>query len=60
MPIETIAGASNSIRPESPIPTASPEKATALPLVATARSTASPTVRPRRSSSRKRLTRKSE
>ncbi len=60
MPIERIAGASKITRPDSPIPTAIPLKATALPAVATARSTASATVRPRRSSSRNRLTMKSE
>ena len=42
------------------IATANPEKATALPLVATVVSTAWATVRPRRSSSRKRLTMNSE
>jgi hypothetical protein len=40
--------------------TAVPEKATALPLVATVRSTASATVAPQASSSRKRLTMNSE
>ena len=60
MPIERMAGASNSSRPDRPIATAMPLNATALPAVATARSTASPTVRPRRSSSRKRLTMNSE
>ena len=60
MPIERIAGASNRSSPDSPMATAMPLNATALPAVATARSTASPTVRPRRSSSRKRLTMNSE
>ena len=46
--------------PDRPIATAKPENATALPLVATAFSTASPTVRPRASSSRNRLTMNSE
>ena len=40
MPIERMAGASNSSSPDSPIATASPEKTTALPAVATERSTA--------------------
>ena len=40
--------------------TAIPLKTTALPAVATVRSTASATVRPRRSSSRNRLTMNSE
>ena len=52
MPIERMAGASNSSRPDRPIATAMPLNMTALPEVATARSTASATVRPRRSSSR--------
>ena len=60
MPIERMAGASNRSRPDRPMATAMPLKATALPAVATARSTASSTVRPRRSSSRKRLTMNSE
>ena len=60
MPIERMAGASNSSSPDSPMATAMPLNATALPAVPTARSTASPTVRPRRSSSRNRLTMNSE
>ena len=56
MPMLLIAVAENRSRPDRPTATAKPEKATALPLVATAFSTASATVRPRRSSSRKRLT----
>ena len=60
MPIERIAGAAKSISPDSPIATASPEKTTALPAVATERWTASPTVRPWRSSSLKRLVMNSE
>ena len=60
MPIERIAGAANRSSPDSPIATAIPLNATALPEVATARWTASPTGRPRRSSSRYRLTMKSE
>ena len=52
IPMERIAGASNRSRPDSPMATAMPLNMTALPEVATARSTASPTVRPRRSSSR--------
>ena len=60
MPIDRSAGASNSNNPDSPIATAMPENATALPEVAIARSTASPTDRPRRSSSRYRLTMNSE
>ena len=47
MPIERIAGASNRSRPDRPMATAMPLKATALPAVAMARSTASPTERPR-------------
>ena len=60
IPIERSAGNGKMRSPESPIATATPEKATALPLVPTAFSTAIPTVRPRASSSRKRLTMKSE
>ena len=60
MPIERIAGAAKSSNPDSPIATASPEKTTALPAVATERWTASPTVRPWRSSSLKRLVMNSE
>ncbi len=60
MPIDRIAGASNSSRPDRPIATATPLNAMALPAVDTARSTASATVRPRRNSSRYRLTMKSE
>ena len=60
MPMDRIAGASNNSRPDSPMATAMPLKATAFPAVATVRSTASATVRPRRNSSRKRLTMKSE
>ena len=60
MPIDEIAGETKKRRPSSPIATAMPEKVTALPAVPTAIWTASPTSLPRRSSSRKRLTRKSE
>ena len=60
MPNERRAAGWNSSRPDSPIATASPENATALPLVATVISTAWATVRPRRSSSRNRLTMNSE
>jgi hypothetical protein len=60
IPIERIAGASNRSRPDSPIATATPLKVMALPAVPIARYTASPTVRPRRSSSRWRLTMKRE
>ncbi len=60
MPMERRAGASNRSRPDSPMATARPLNATALPEVATVRSTASATVRPRVSSSRKRLTMNSE
>ena len=60
MPIERMAGASNRSSPDSPMATAIPLNATALPEVATVRSMASATVRPRRSSSRNRLTMKSE
>ncbi len=60
MPIERIAEAGKSNRLERPIETASPLKTTALPAVATAFSTASSVLRPRASSSRKRLTMKSE
>ena len=59
-PIELMALDLKSNRPDRPIATATPEKATALPLVATAFSTASPGVRPLASSSRKRLTMNSE
>ena len=58
--MERIVANGKTISPESPMATAIPEKNTALPLVATALATASPTSRPRASSSRKRLTRKSE
>ena len=60
MPIERMAGAANSNSPDRPMATARPEKATALPAVATERCTASPTVLPWRSSSLKRLTMNSE
>ncbi len=59
-PIERMAGNGKTTRPDSPIATASPEKRTALPLVPTAFSVACSTVRPRASSSRKRLTMNSE
>ncbi len=59
-PIERIVANGKTISPERPMATAIPEKATAFPLVATARATASPTSRPWANSSRKRLTRKSE
>ena len=52
-------GYGNHSRPDNPIATASPEKVIAFPAVPTARSTACSTVRPRASSSRKRLTTKS-
>ncbi len=59
-PIERMAGNGNTMRPERPIATASPEKSTALPAVPTAFSVACSTVRPRASSSRNRLTMNSE
>ncbi len=59
-PMERIVANGKTIRPDRPMATAMPEKTTALPLVATARATASPTSRPWASSSRKRLTMKSE
>ena len=60
MPNERRAAGSNSRSPDSPTATARPENATALPLVAVVISTAVATSRPRRSSSRKRLTMNSE
>ncbi len=60
MPNERSAVGSKRSSPDSPTATARPENATALPLVATVISTAVATSRPRRSSSRKRLTMKSE
>ncbi len=59
-PIEVSAEDLNQIRPPRPMATATAEKTTALPLVAMDCSTASPTLRPRASSSRKRLTMNSE
>ena len=60
MPKERSAVGWNSRRPDSPTATANPENVTALPLVATVMVTAVPTSRPRRSSSRNRLTMNSE
>ncbi len=60
MPNERRAAGSNSSRPERPTATARPENATALPLVAIVSWTAVAVSRPRRSSSRNRLTMNSE
>ena len=59
-PMERSVANGKTMRPESPMATAMPEKTTAFPLVATARATASPTSCPLASSSRKRLTRNNE
>ena len=60
MPNERSAAGSKRSSPDSPIATARPENVTALPAVATVISTAASTERPRRSSSRKRLTMNNE
>ena len=59
-PMEVSAEDLNQSSPDSPMATAMAENTTALPAVATERSTACSGDRPRASSSRNRLTRKSE
>ena len=60
MPTERNILMRKKMRPRRPIETVRPEKVTARPAVATVTATASSTLRPRVSSSRKRLTMKSE
>jgi hypothetical protein len=59
-PMEVRADDSKKASPPRPTATATAENSTALPEVATVRSTAIPGSRPRASSSRKRLTMNSE